>query len=127
VLVNRCSGFVLLFGMLAIFAAASASAQDPLFSNEAKQKAEALLKQMTLDEKIGQLNESSGIVLPGFVDEKPDDLIAKGGVGSILWQIDVKEINRLQHIAVLRISRKNYCRMSTWCLSTRRNRPAAAL
>ena len=36
----------------------------------------------------------------GFVDEKPDDLIAKGGVGSILWQIDVKEINRLQHIAV---------------------------
>jgi beta-glucosidase len=126
VLVNRCSGFVLLFGMLAIFAAASTSAQDSLFSNEAKQKAEVLLKQMTLDEKIGQLNESSGIVLPGFVDEKPDDLIAKGGVGSILWQIDVKEINRLQHIAVLPISRKNYCRMSTWCLSTRRNRPAPA-
>jgi beta-glucosidase len=97
---NRCSGFVLLFGMLANFAAASASAQDPLFSNEAKQKAEALLKQMTLDEKIGQLNESSGMVMPGFVDEKPDDLIAKGGVGSILWQIDVKEINRLQHIAL---------------------------
>jgi hypothetical protein len=37
--------------MLAIYAAASASAQDPLFSNEAKQKAEALLKQMTLDER----------------------------------------------------------------------------
>src|SRR5271170_1945069 len=97
---NRCSGFALLFGMLAIFAATSASAQDPLFSNEAKQKAEALLKQMTLDEKIGQLNESSGMVMAGFVDEKPDDLIAKGGVGSILWQIDVKEINRLQRIAV---------------------------
>ncbi len=97
---NRRSGFALLFGMLAIFAATSASAQEPLFSNEAKQKAEALLKQMTLDEKIGQLNESSGMVMAGFVDEKPDDLIAKGGVGSILWQIDVKEINRLQRIAV---------------------------
>ena len=65
-LMKRCSGFVLLFGMLAIFAPASASAQDPLFSNEAKQKAEALLKQMTLDEKIGQLNESSGMVMPGI-------------------------------------------------------------
>jgi len=55
---------------------------------------------MTLDEKVGQLNESSGIVMPGIATEKPDDLIAKGGVGSILWQMDVKEINRLQHIAV---------------------------
>src|SRR5277367_6608761 len=97
---NRCSGFALLIGMLATFAATSASAQDPLFSNEAKQKAEALLKQMTLEEKVGQLNESSGLVAPGIAKEKPDDLIAKGGVGSILWQMDVKEINRLQHIAV---------------------------
>jgi beta-glucosidase len=71
-----------------------------LFSNQAKQKAEALLKQMTLDEKVGQLNEASGIVFPGFVDKKPDDLIAQGGVGSILWQMNVPEINRLQHIAV---------------------------
>jgi beta-glucosidase len=78
----------------------SAGAQDRLFSNEAKQKAEALLKQMTLDEKVGQLNESSGIVMPGIATERPDDLIAKGGVGSILWQMDVKEINRLQHIAI---------------------------
>jgi beta-glucosidase len=78
----------------------SVGAQDRLFSNEAKQKAEALLKQMTLDEKVGQLNESSGIVMPGLGSGKPDDLIANGGVGSILWQMDVKEINRLQHIAM---------------------------
>jgi beta-glucosidase len=55
---------------------------------------------MTLDEKVGQLNESAGLVMPGIASEKPDDLIANGGVGSILWQMDVKEINRLQHIAV---------------------------
>jgi hypothetical protein len=55
---------------------------------------------MTVDEKVGQLNESSGMLIPGFAIERPDDLIAKGAVGSILWQIDVKEINRLQHIAV---------------------------
>ena len=38
--------------------------------------------------------------MPGVGTEKPDNLIANGGVGSILWQMDVKEINRLQHIAM---------------------------
>ena len=85
---------------VAFSAVIAAGAQTSPFSAEAKQKAESLLKQMTLDEKVGQLNESSGLVMPGIAKEKPDDLIAKGGVGSILWQMDVKEINRLQHIAV---------------------------
>ena len=81
-------------------APSTAQAQGTPFSSEARQKAEALLKQMTLDEKIGQLNQSAGLVLPGFADQKPDDLIAAGGVGSILWQMNAPEINRLQHIAV---------------------------
>jgi beta-glucosidase len=102
VFLKRCSGFALLCVSLSIAAAASAGAQDGPFSPQAKQKAEALLKQMTLDEKVGQLNESSGRVIPGIATEQPDDLIAKGGVGSILWQMDVKEINRFQHIAVER-------------------------
>jgi len=39
-------------------------------------EAEILLKQMTLDEKVGQLNDSAGIVFPGFViDQKLDELI----------------------------------------------------
>jgi beta-glucosidase len=90
----------LLLASMAVVTIPSAGAQDRLFSNEAKQKAEVLLKQMTVDEKVGQLNESPGIVMPGIGTEKPDNLIANGGVGSILWQMDVKEINRLQHIAV---------------------------
>lgn len=69
-------------------------------ADEAHRKAEALLKQMNLDEKIGQMNQAAGMVIPGLGGEKPDELIAKGGVGSVLWLIDVKEINRLQHIAV---------------------------
>src|SRR5580698_3741182 len=90
---------IAVFGV--VFSSAIATgAQTSPFSAEAKQKAESLLKQMTLDEKVGQLNESSGLVMPGIAKEKPDDLIVKGGVGSILWQMDVKEINRLQHIAV---------------------------
>jgi len=40
------------------------------------------------------------MVMPGLATEKPDELIAKGGAGSILWQMNVKEINRLQHIAI---------------------------
>jgi len=97
---RKCSAIALLGVSFSIGSCLAAKAQTSPFSTEAKQKAEALLKQMTLEEKLGQLNESSGLVMPGFVTEKPDDLIEKGGVGSILWQMDVKEINRLQHIAV---------------------------
>ncbi len=66
----------------------------------ARNRAAALLKQMTLDEKIGQLNQVSGVQMPMLGSEKPDDAIVKGEVGSVLWLIDVKEINRLQHLAV---------------------------
>ena len=97
---RKCSAIALLGASISIGSCFAAKAQTSPFSIEAKQKAEALLKQMTLDEKLGQLNESSGLVMPGLATEKPDDLIEKGGVGSILWQMDVKEINRLQHIAV---------------------------
>jgi hypothetical protein len=71
--------FGLLLALIATASMPSASAQDRLFSNGAKQKAEALLKQMTVDEKVGQLNESSGIVMPGIATEEPDDLIARFG------------------------------------------------
>jgi beta-glucosidase len=75
-------------------------AQTSLFTPEAKQQAETLLKKMTVEEKVGQMNQASGIILPGLAEEKPDKLIAQGKVGSVLWLTDPKEINRLQHIAV---------------------------
>jgi beta-glucosidase len=75
-------------------------AGQALSQEEAHRKAEALLKKMTVDEKVGQLNQSSGVVMPMLGNDKPDDLVKQGRVGSILWLIDVKEINRLQHIAV---------------------------
>jgi beta-glucosidase len=76
------------------------SAQTSPISQESVHRAESLLKQMTVEEKIGQLDQSAGIVIPGFVDDKPDNAITQGKVGSILWLSDVKEINRLQHLAV---------------------------
>ena len=92
--------FVLSLCAIPVFIGSLAAAQSSQFSPDAKRNAEDLLKQMTLDEKIGQLNQSSGVQIPGLSSEKPDDLIAKGGVGSILWQMNASEINRLQHIAV---------------------------
>ena len=70
-------------------------------SADARSRAEQLLKQMTIEEKVGQMNQSSGIVMPLLANEKPDNLILQGQVGSILWLIDVKEINRLQHLAAI--------------------------
>ncbi len=78
----------------------TASGQSALISSENAHRAEVLLKQMTLDEKVGQLNQSAGVVMPMLGSQKPDDLITQGKVGSVLWLIDVKEINRLQHLAV---------------------------
>ena len=72
-------------------------AQDTV---NAHTRAEALLKQMTVEEKVGQLNQAAGKVIPGLAAEKPDDAIVKGQVGSVLWQFEVKELNRMQHLAV---------------------------
>ena len=49
---------------------------------------------MTLDEKIDRLNEPFGIIMPGLSEQKLDESIVPGKVGSILWLNDVKEINR---------------------------------
>ncbi|HEY3743408.1 MAG TPA: beta-glucosidase BglX [Bryobacteraceae bacterium] len=62
-------------------------------------RAEALLRQMTLDEKIGQLTQLAGLpLIPDPV--KIDDRVRKGQGGSILWLSDPASINRLQKIAV---------------------------
>lgn len=104
-MVKKSKRWMIFLGLMATFTGSAAfplgaDAQAGPFSAEARQKAEDLLKQMTLDEKVGQLNQSAGIVIPGLANDKPDDLIVQGRVGSILWLTDVKEINRLQHLAV---------------------------
>jgi beta-glucosidase len=55
---------------------------------------------MTLEEKIGQLNLSSGVGMGGFVVAASDSDIIQGRVGAILWLADSREINRIQHLAV---------------------------
>ncbi|HKN57372.1 MAG TPA: beta-glucosidase BglX [Gemmatimonadaceae bacterium] len=80
--------------------AASSSAQVPIVSAESARRARSLLKEMTLEEKIGQLNLAAGVGLGGFITAASDDDITHGRVGAILWLADPKEINRMQHLAV---------------------------
>ena len=66
---------------------------------KARQRAEALLAQMTLDEKIGQMNQL--FFFPQF--QKPemmDEGIRKGQIGSLLFVTDPATINRFQKVAV---------------------------
>src|SRR5579863_6675192 len=92
---------IVLAASLVISLPALLPGQTPaMTASEAHRRAEELLKQMTIEEKVGQMNQSSGVVMPMLATEKPDNLIVQGKVGSILWLFDVKEINRLQHLAV---------------------------
>ncbi|MGA9800586.1 MAG: beta-glucosidase BglX [Terriglobales bacterium] len=80
----------------------SRAQSSPLTNSSVRERADALLRQMTVEEKAGQLNQASGITVKDAIKQVSDEAIAKGQVGSILWQVDVKEINRMQHVAVER-------------------------
>jgi beta-glucosidase len=65
---------------------------------EVAQQVEALLGRMSLEEKVGQLAQISGAdFMPG---PKAEEIIRKGGAGSVLWLNDTKRFNELQKIAV---------------------------
>ena len=66
-------------------------------------KANDLLRQMTLEEKIAQLSQLPGFPIAEFKEQvgvPPEEIARKYGAGSVLWVSDPKEINRWQHIAV---------------------------
>lgn len=67
-----------------------------------ERKVDDLLKQMTLEEKVGQLVQYSvgAPTGPGTGRTDYEDMVAKGQVGSLFNVEDVKSANRYQHIAV---------------------------
>jgi beta-glucosidase len=69
----------------------------PAADAQVKAKVEALLGQMTLEEKVGQLTQIAGGLFPGA---KPEETVKKGGAGSVLWLNDTKKFNELQRVAV---------------------------
>ena len=101
----RCDGIrLLLFSLLAfIFLGATAplsrtQSPAPAAPPTTEQRADALLKQMTLEEKIGQLNHAGGTFAPGAPSD--EELVRKGLAGSVLWISEPAAINRMQKIAV---------------------------
>jgi hypothetical protein len=79
-------GFVALLALLGIGTQAQEQKQPPVKDQHIQVKVDALLRQMTLMEKIGQLNQIPGIQFPGA--PKPEDPIAQGLVSSVLWVSD---------------------------------------
>ena len=61
-----------------------------------EERIENLLSQMTIDEKIGQMHQLTGLGLNDDMKSK----IKNGTVGSIINEVDVNIINELQRIAV---------------------------
>ena len=65
---------------------------------EVAAKVEALLGQMSLAEKVGQLTQIGGA--DWNFGPQPEDVIRNGGAGSVLWLNDTRKFNELQKIAV---------------------------
>jgi beta-glucosidase len=83
--------------------AQSVPAPNPqLASKEVNTRVEALLKQMTLEEKIGQLVQySAGFATgPGASNLHYDELVVKGQLGSMLNVSGAEATNHYQHIAM---------------------------
>lgn len=66
------------------------------------ERVEALLKQMTLEEKVGQLVQFSNgrATGPENVQVDQNELLARGGIGSLFNATGAKEVNAMQRVAV---------------------------
>ncbi|WP_174241357.1 beta-glucosidase BglX [Granulicella sp. L46] len=84
-------------GVTALMISSAAFAQSTIVTSNnpgLDARTDALLRQMTLDEKLGQLSQIF------WYKGAPDDRIEKGELGSYLFLTDPQEINRVQHVAV---------------------------
>ncbi|WP_353334294.1 glycoside hydrolase family 3 N-terminal domain-containing protein [Bacteroides sedimenti] len=75
---------------------ASCSGNKEMKNHQVEKRVERLLSKMTLEEKIGQMNQISSY---GNLEEM-SRLIKKGEVGSILNEIDPVRVNALQRLAI---------------------------
>ena len=80
-----------LIPIIALFALVSCQPQDPI-----EKQIDHLLSQMTLEEKIGQMNQLD----PSWSAEEKEAQICEGLVGSIFNIVNPQEVNRLQRMAV---------------------------
>jgi beta-glucosidase len=95
---NLGSALLFLLALALVPIAPSQTSPSAAAPDEASvhQRADALLKQMTLEEKLGQLNQLFAFGPPGSFDEA----VSKGQLGSLLFVTDPAQINHFQHLAV---------------------------
>jgi beta-glucosidase len=116
---HRCSKQFIIAGLLAVFANLGLSdpvfaqaqkpagdppavARSPLTDPAIEKRVDALLKQMTLEEKVGQLAQYSSGAPTGPSTGNPDypEMIGRGEVGSLFNLDSAHSANQYQHIAV---------------------------
>jgi beta-glucosidase len=87
---------------LPVAAQATPASNAQLASPELNARVEALLKKMTLDEKLGQLAQfSAGYATgPGASNLRYEELAARGEAGSFLNVVGAEATNYYQHLAV---------------------------
>ncbi|HWR17961.1 MAG TPA: beta-glucosidase BglX [Terriglobales bacterium] len=95
--VRRCCQLLLIITLLTAVAFSQSWSNDPKIES----RINSLLKQMTLEEKIGQLNQySAGSPTgPGTGRTNYEDMLQKGQIGS-LFNVTGPRVNELQKIAV---------------------------
>ena len=93
---NLGGALLFLFAMALVPVAPSQTSSSAPDEVAVHQRADALIKQMTLEEKLGQLNQLFAFGPPGSFDEA----VAKGHLGSLLFVTDPAQINHFQHLAV---------------------------
>lgn len=83
-------------------ALAASGPADQLANPEIEKKVDALLRQMTLEEKVGQLAQYSAgqPTGPGTGMTNYDDMIAKGEMGALFNVVTSRDTNAYQHLAV---------------------------
>jgi beta-glucosidase len=94
---QACSSFFIAVFVIIGFAVASGSAQTV---PEAERRINDLLAKMTLQEKVGQLQQLDGDPNTGRVKDEHRDLIRRGLVGSFLNVRGARNVNEVQHMAV---------------------------
>ena len=94
---QACTPFFLTVFVIIGFSAASGSAQT---APETERRINDLLARMTLQEKVGQLQQLDGDPNTGRVKDEHRDLIPRGQVGSFLNVRGARNVNEVQHMAV---------------------------
>ncbi len=98
----RYVGIMSLFLLSLVLSAQAQSGSSTLNDPKLDARVNALLQQMTLEEKIGQLVQYSAGSPTGPGTGRGDypDMIAKGGIGSLFNLTGAREVNAMQKIAV---------------------------